>query len=137
MEVLACIPELPCLAASAATALVEPPRVAEVPATRIPTPEPAIVAAVSDADEADDETADETDDEECVSPAPRRGENRRSRPSRLFSPSIIALAAVAAIVWTAALRNDRLRLEASRQQRPERLAQELPATAGTARSLTP
>jgi len=44
---------------------------------------------------------------------------------------------VAAVVWAAAWRNDRLRLEAARQQRPERLAQELPATAGSDRSLTP
>jgi hypothetical protein len=36
--------------------------------------------------------------------------------------------------WLALIR---LRLEAARQQRPERLAQELPAAAGAARSVTP
>ena len=77
------------------------------------------------------------DDAESVSPAPRRGSARQSQPSRLFSPSIIALVAVAAVAWAAAWQNDRLRLEAARQQRPERLAQELPATARAARSLTP
>jgi len=80
---------------------------------------------------------DDMDDAESVSPAPRRGSTRQPQSSRLFSPSIIALVAVAAVVWAAAWQNDRLRLEAARQQRPERLAQELPATAGTARSLTP
>jgi hypothetical protein len=49
----------------------------------------------------------------------------------------MALVVLAAVVWTAAWRNDRMRLEAARQQRPERLAQELPATAGAARSVTP
>ncbi|MFM9197285.1 MAG: hypothetical protein ACKOWG_16420 [Planctomycetia bacterium] len=62
---------------------------------------------------------------------------RRPRSTRFASPSIVVLAAVAAVVWAAAWRNDRLRLEAARQQRPERLAQELPATAGPARSVTP
>lgn len=76
-------------------------------------------------------------DLDSVSPAPRFGAARRSRPARLFSPSIVVLAATAVVVWTAAWRNDRLRLEAARQQRPERLAQELPATSGPARSLTP
>jgi hypothetical protein len=55
----------------------------------------------------------------------------------LFSPSIVALVALAVVVWTAAWRHDRLRLEAARQQRPERLAQELPVTAGAERSVTP
>jgi hypothetical protein len=50
---------------------------------------------------------------------------------------MIALVAVAAAFWAAAWRNDQLRLEAARQQRPERLAQELPAAAGAARSVTP
>jgi hypothetical protein len=61
----------------------------------------------------------------------------RSAVRRLPPPSIIALVAVAAVVWAAAWRNDRLRLEEARQQRPERLARELPATAGAARSVTP
>jgi len=56
---------------------------------------------------------------------------------RFFSPSIIVLVAVAATVWAAAWRNDRLRLETARQQRPERLAQELPPTTEAARSLKP
>jgi hypothetical protein len=129
MEVLACIPELPCLAGPVATAVCEPPLPAEVPVTRISTPSPALAVAASEPDDADDE--------ECVSPAPRHGRAHRSRPAGLFSPSIITLTALAVVVWAAAWRNDRLRLEASRQQRPERLAQELQATAGTARSVTP
>ena len=128
MEVLACIPELSGPAASAAVPLPvsRPP---EVVAPPIATPEPSVTA--------DSDDSDDGDDADDVSPAPRRGTARRSRPSRLFSPSIIALAAVAAVVWTAAWRNDQLRLEAARQQRPERLAQELPATAGAVRSITP
>jgi hypothetical protein len=132
MEVLACIPELPCLDGSVAATVSEPPRPAEVPAMRISTQEPAVTAEAPGVNAADD-----ADDDEAVSPAPRRGMDRRSRPSRLFSPSIIALAAVAALVWAAAWRSDQLRLEASRQERPVRLAQELPATAGAARSVTP
>jgi len=74
---------------------------------------------------------------ECVAPAPRRIVVRRSQTARFPSPSIIALVAVAAAFWAAAWRNDQLRLEAARQQRPERLAQELPAAAGATRSVTP
>ena len=95
MEVLACIPELPCQASSVATVVSESPRPLKVPAAN------------------------------------------ESARRRIPAPSIIALVAVAAIVWAAAWRNDRLRLEEARQQRPERLAQELPATAGAARSVTP
>ena len=79
----------------------------------------------------------DADTAECVAPAPRRPLVRRSQTTRFPSPTIIALVAVAAAFWAAALRNDRLRLEAARQQRPERLAQELPAAAGVARSVTP
>ena len=79
----------------------------------------------------------DADPAECVAPAPRRTVVRRSQTVRFPSPSIIALVAVAAAFWAAAWRNDRLRLEAARQQRPERLAQELPAAAHAARSLTP
>jgi hypothetical protein len=95
MEILACIPELPCQASSAATVVFESPRPSKAPAAK------------------------------------------RGAPRRFPPPSIIALVAVAAVVWAAAWRNDRLRLEEARQQRPERLAQELPATAGAARSVTP
>ena len=134
MEVLACIPELSRPAGPAIVALpvAEHRRLAEPPPAPIATPETAVTADVdTEADVDDAETVSP------VSPAPRRGSARGARPSRLFSPSIIALAAVATVVWAAAWRNDRLRLEAARQQRPERLAQELPATAGPARSLTP
>ncbi|MCX7432087.1 MAG: hypothetical protein NTY17_13970 [Planctomycetia bacterium] len=92
----------------------------------VSTPEPAALVADVDADTA-----------ECAAPAPRRIVRRHSQTTRFPSPSIIALVAVAATFWAAAWRNDRLRLEAARQQRPERLAQELPAAAGAARSLTP
>jgi len=123
MELLACIPELPSQADSVVAAVSEPPRPAEVPVAASPTPVPA------------DST--EVDPPASVSPAPRSGAAGRRSPSRFPAPSIIALVAVAAVVWAAAWRNDRLRLEAARQQRPERLAQELPATAGPERSLTP
>jgi hypothetical protein len=95
MEILACIPELPCQASPVATVFSESPRPLKVPAAG------------------------------------------RSAARRLPPPSIIALVALAAVVWAAAWRNDRLRLEEARQQRPERLAQELPASAGPVRSVTP
>jgi hypothetical protein len=123
MELLACIPELPSQADSVVAAVSEPPRPAEPPVAASPTPVPA------------DST--EVDPPASVSSAPRSGAPGRRSPSRFPAPSIIALVAVAAVVWAAAWRNDRLRLEAARQQRPERLAQELPATAGSDRSLTP
>ena len=129
MEVLACIPELPCPAGFVAAAVSEPSRPADVDAVvagPVSTPEPAAPVADVDADTA-----------ESVAPAPRRIVVRRSQTTRFPSSSIIALVAVAATFWAAAWRNDRLRLEAARQQRPERLAQELPAAAGAARSVTP
>ncbi|MEI6256472.1 MAG: hypothetical protein WCQ77_07495 [Planctomycetota bacterium] len=55
----------------------------------------------------------------------------------MFSPSILSLVAIAAIVWVAAWRNDQLRWDAAQRQRPERLAQELPAAGTAARSHTP
>ena len=129
MEVLACIPVLPCPAGFVAAAVSEPSRPADVDAVAagpVSTPEPAAPVAGVDANTA-----------ECVAPAPRRIGARRSQTTRFPSASIIALVAVAATFWAAAWRNDRLRLEAARQQRPERLAQELPAAAGAARSVTP
>jgi hypothetical protein len=129
MEVLACIPELSCPAGFVAAAVTEPSRPADmgaVVAGQVSTKELAAPAADTDADAA-----------ECVAPAPRRTVVRRSQTTRFPAPSIIALVAVAAAFWAAAWRNDRLRLEAARQQRPERLAQELPAAAGAARSVTP
>ena len=123
MEVLACIPELPCRAAVAGAAVSEPPRPVQEPVDPSLPPVPAISV--------------EVDPPASVSPAPRRAAAGRSAPRRFPPPSVIALAAVAAVVWAAAWRNDRLRLEEARQQRPERLAQELPATAGAARSVTP
>jgi hypothetical protein len=123
MEVLACIPELPCLDAVVATPAPEPLRLSVLPAPSIVLSEPAIrPEAVSDV---------------SPSPAPRCAAARRSPPARFFSPSIITLVAMAAVVWAAAWRNDRLRLDAAREQRPERLAQELLPTAGAARSVTP
>lgn len=129
MEVLACIPELSCPAGFVAAAVPEPSRPADMAAVvagPVSTKELAAPAADPDADTL-----------ECVAPAPRRTVVRRSQTTRFPSPSIIALVAVAAAFWAAAWRNDRLRLEAARQQRPERLAQELPAAAGAARSVTP
>ena len=51
---------------------------------------------------------------------------------RLPPFSVVTLAIVAAAFWGAAWRNERLRLEAQRA-RPERFAQELPASTGPAR----
>lgn len=130
MEVLACIPELPSPSAAAVKLASEPRR--PVAAALIVSPEPTAIAG-SVASHPVGEAADTT----AASPAPQPGPARRSRPTSLLSPSIIALAVMAAFVWAAAWRNDHLRLEAARQQRPERLAQELPATAGVARSVTP
>jgi hypothetical protein len=62
---------------------------------------------------------------------------RRSPSVRFPAPSVFALVVVAAAVWVAAWRNDQLRWEASHPPRPPRLALELPATSGAARSLTP
>jgi len=124
MEVLAYIPELPC-----PTGAMEPSAVLDATSVALKTApasspsEPSVecvpVPAVS------------------LAPAPRRSTARQSQANRFFSPSIIALMAVAAVVWAAAWRNDQLRLEAARQQRPERMAQELPPTAGANRSVTP
>jgi hypothetical protein len=129
MEVLACIPELSCPAGFVAAAVPEPSRSADtgpVVAGPVSIQDPAAPAADTDADTL-----------VCVAPAPHRTGGRRSQTTRFPSASIIALVAVAAAFWAAAWRNDRLRLEAARQQRPERLAQELPAAAGAARSVTP
>lgn len=161
MEVLACIPEL----SRPVSHAIVPPPVAENRRLGVPAPapiaasmtstpampaEPAEPAVADDAmpDEAVAEEAvaetdlpaadpDVDDDTETVSPGPRRDTVRAARGTWLFSPSIVALAVVATVVWAAAWRNDRLRLEAARQQRPERLAQELPPSAGVARSVTP
>jgi len=123
MEVLAYIPELPCLDSVVATPAPEPQRLSPEPAASIELSEPAIrTEAVSDV---------------SPSPAPRRGMGRQSPTTRFFSPSIVALMALATVVWAAAWRNDQLRLEAARQQRPARMAQELPPTAGANRSVTP
>ncbi len=66
-----------------------------------------------------------------------RGTVRRSPSVRFPSASVLALVVVAAAFWVAAWRNDQLRWEASHPPRPPRLAMELPATAGTTRTLTP
>jgi len=135
MEVLAYIPEIPDSAASMAVVPV-PPRVSVSPRPEIVASEP-VSSPEAQPPAANLQNADRMDETPSISPLPPRRSGGRSRPTRLFSPSVIALAAVAAVVWAAALRNDQRRLEAARMQRPERLAQELPATAGEARSVTP
>lgn len=50
----------------------------------------------------------------------------RTPSSWLPAPSILVLSILAVSMWAAALRNDRLRLEAARQARAERLAQVVP-----------
>lgn len=110
MEVLACIPALPAS----------------------PLPD---TAGVEDRDETSAAV-----DSVNVSPAAPVRVGVRRRPARAsgpFSASIVALAAVATLVWAAALRNEQSRLEAARRQRPERLAQELPSSAGRGAGHTP
>lgn len=133
MDVLARIPLLPCPAVPVTAAegievscrpeSVDPPCRGEISAVSLPEvvvssppePRPAVSAGCSS----------------------RRRADRRRNSGRFPGGSVVVLAAVAAAVWAAAWRNDRLRWEAGRQQRPERLAQELPATAGAERSRTP
>lgn len=66
-------------------------------------------------------------------PAGRKAGERRAGAA-LFSPSILVLATMAAVVWAAAWRNERLR---ALEQRAARVAMEPPAMAGPDRSLTP
>lgn len=60
----------------------------------------------------------------CPESRPRPAEPMRS--SWLPTPSILVLAFLAVAMWVAALRNDRLRLDAARQARAERMAQVIP-----------
>lgn len=73
----------------------------------------------------------EPSDGRTIEPARDVGRSPR-KGVRLPPFSVITLALVAAAVWGAAWRNERLRLEAQRS-RPERFAQELPAGAGPTR----
>jgi hypothetical protein len=61
---------------------------------------------------------------------------RRARSTRLPAPSILVLSILAVAMWVAALRNDRVRLEAARQARAERLAQAMPDAVGPGGSRT-
>jgi|GEM_PF-6971974 len=61
---------------------------------------------------------------DCPESRPRPVEPTRS--SRLPAPSILVLTILAVAMWVAALRNDRLRLDAARQARAERMAQVVP-----------
>ena len=130
MEVIACIPQLPhreeAVPSGLEPAVVRPavirPAVIRPAVVQPAVVQPAVVepAVIQPA---------------VIQPAaPVRG---RSKEVRFPAPTIIVLAAVAIAFWMAAFRNDRLRLEVANQQRPERLARELPATAGTERSPTP
>ena len=125
MEVIACIPQLPhreeAVPSGLEPAVVRPavirPAVVQPAVVQPAVVEPAVIQPA------------------VIQPAaPVRG---RSKEVRFPAPTIIVLAAVAIAFWMAAFRNDRLRLEVANQQRPERLARELPATAGTERSPTP
>lgn len=109
MEVLACIPEL----------------------SQSATPAPS-GSGIADATSATDPV-----ERGCVIPLLKTGPARHVRTRGPFSPSIFALAAAATLIWAAALRNDQSRLETARLQRAERLAQELPPSAGRERSRTP
>ena len=60
----------------------------------------------------------------------------RPRRARLPAPSILVLSILALAMWMAALRNDRLRLEAARQARAERMAQVVPEAGGLRGSRT-
>ncbi len=98
--------------------------------TVLPVPAGSSVAVTTSA------TAFVDDEPEAVSgPNPAAGvigsavlaePGRRARSAWLPTPSILVLSMLAVAIWGAALRNDRLRLEAARQARAERLAQVLP-----------
>jgi len=67
----------------------------------------------------------------------RRRVSPRSAPLRFPTASVAVLVAVAAICWAAAWRNERQRWDALRQERAERLALDIPPTAGAGRSIAP
>lgn len=71
--------------------------------------------------------------EEAIRPRSNTGSRRPVRG--VFSPSVLALSVVAAAVWAAAWRNDRLR--AIEQQRPQRVAMEPTPSVGPERSVMP
>ena len=145
MEVIACIPQLPhreeAVPSGLEPAVVRPavirPAVIRPAVIRPAVVQPAVVqpAVVEPAVIQPAVIQPAVIQPAVIQPAaPVRG---RSKEVRFPAPTIIVLAAVAIAFWMAAFRNDRLRLEVANQQRPERLARELPATAGTERSPTP
>jgi hypothetical protein len=126
MEVIARIPSLPCAAAMDAW---QP----TTPGGRIPA------EAKTDEAPAEPRHAAEEPPPAPRPPAeprrPRRAAGGRRPAAALLSPSVVTLAAVAAAVWTAAWRNERLR--AIEQRQPHRVALEPQPTAGPERSVTP
>lgn len=123
MEIIARIPELPCIPAGDAGRPLSPER-AVMPHSR---PD----ATPSAADEPGGPPATGV-----AEPAARRRRPAVHRAANVFfTPSVLGLAAVAATVWTFAWRNERQR--AIEQQRPQRMAMEPAASAGPGRSLTP
>jgi hypothetical protein len=123
MEVIACIPELPHVRTGDDAGPSARGQVA--------------VAATSRADQAGPSTAEVTgavDDSAAVAQRAVRARAARGRRVTAFpAPSVLILAAVAAAVWAAAWRSERLR--AIEQRRPQRVAME-PAAAA-ARSVLP
>ena len=137
MKVIACIPELPQWPESVGPGPQTDPASPAFRATAVAdenaTPS-AFGSAAADRPVANDgDESDAESDEEEGRPSVDRWTapgRRRAMAVRFPTSSIVALAAVAVVVWVAAWRNDRLRLEATRHQRPDRIARELLPTTG-------
>lgn len=123
MEIIACIPELPC---PPITGAADPSVRGVVEAL----PRPGSGGPSNAAPMAAPEDLEPT--ERSASP-PRAADRRRAV---LFPKlSVLGLAVIAAVVWAAAWRNERLR--AIEQRRPQRVAMEPASAAAAARSVMP
>jgi hypothetical protein len=100
-----------------------------------PSSDAAIGMSVSSAAACDEPSAEASADS-GEHDGPSLAAVERPRAARLPAPSILVLSVLAVAMWMAALRNDRLRLEAARQARAERLAEVVPGVVGTGGSRT-
>lgn len=142
MQILARIPVLPtaaepadcCTGTQAGTQRVAGDRDAgsahDRPGLEVPATDTVAAAATA---EPVVKIADENEERAPAEPvAPVGCRDARVRPveptrsSLLPAPSILMLTILAVAMWVAALRNDRLRLDAARQARAERMAQVVP-----------